>query len=211
MSITIILTGAALILVGYLLGSIPFGYLYARYKKIDITKVGSGNIGATNIYRQFGFKAALPVFLGDMLKGTLAVVISEYIVHAPEIVTILVCFAAILGHSKSVFIKFKGGKAVATGIGTILALSPMAALIIFTIWLVIFAVSRIVSLASIVAAGAAIPVAYFLNLHMYYFGFITAAGLFVIYRHKDNIGRLLNGTEKPISRTKQPEEPKEEK
>jgi glycerol-3-phosphate acyltransferase PlsY len=203
--IIIIIISILLIITAYLLGSIPFGYLYAKYKGVDITTLGSGNTGATNIYRQFGFAAALSVFLGDMLKGTLAVVLSEYVFHAPEIVTILVCIAAILGHSKSIFIKFKGGKAVATGVGVILALNPWVALSVFVIWLVIFAVSRIVSLASIVAAASAIPAAYFLNVNIYYFYFILAASLFVIYRHKENIMRLLNGTEKPISRTNKTE------
>lgn len=194
-------TAALLIVVAYVLGSIPFGYIYARYKKVDITAIGSGNTGATNIYRQFGFKAALAVFLGDMLKGTVAVVLAEYFGHS-EWVVLLAAVAAILGHSKSMFIGFKGGKAVATGVGVIIALNYWVALSVFGVWLIIFAVSRIVSLASISAAAAAIPIAYLLHVNPFYFYFILVASLFVIARHKDNIKRLIDGSEKPISRNK---------
>ena len=117
------LTKAIIIFIAYLLGSIPFGYLFARYKKIDIRQHGSGNIGATNVFRILGPQAGITVFILDMLKGTFAGYLSMHFSHNPWF--FVICgFAAVIGHSYSVFLKFSGGRGVATGLGFLLAVAP---------------------------------------------------------------------------------------
>lgn len=201
MNLLFFVMAAILLTIAYLLGSIPFGYIYSRHRGVDITNVGSGNIGAANIYRQFGFGAALFVFLADMLKGLISVLLAIYFGHS-DVLTILAAMMVMLGHSKSIFISFKGGKAVATGLGALIAMLPLVAFILFLIWLIVFGISKITSLSSILAVLAALPVAYLLHVNIYYFCFIIVTGIFVIIRHRENIIRLINGSEKKIFNNK---------
>ena len=197
----------------YLLGSIPTGYLVAKAKGVDIRSVGSGNIGATNVFRILGKKAGIFVLLVDALKGFLACwLLVNLIQHffgaesgAKEVFRIIAGVAAILGHNYTCFLKFKGGKGIATSAGVLVALVPWALLIVLGVWILVFAVSRYVSLASI-AAAICLPFAVWL-LHssslMLFIAVILA--LLAIYKHKANIQRLWNGTENRIGKKKNAE------
>jgi glycerol-3-phosphate acyltransferase PlsY len=152
----------AVILVGsYMLGSIPFGYLAGRFARIDIRRFGSGNIGATNAVRVLGKKYGYPVFALDFLKGFGAVRISMLMAsgpppgwNSPEIFGIAAAISCVIGHSYPPWLKFKGGKGVATSAGTLFALAPIVGLIGVAIWMVTFWVTRYVSIASVTAAIA---------------------------------------------------------
>ena len=150
----------AVVLIGsYLLGSIPFGYLAGRLVGIDIRKAGSGNVGATNVVRVLGKRYGYPVFALDVLKGFGAVKISMLMApgrppewNSPEIFGILAAMSSVLGHLYPPWLKFKGGKGVATSAGALLALTPVATLIGVAIWIIVFWLTRYVSLASMIAA-----------------------------------------------------------
>src|SRR5215471_19512313 len=149
----------SLVLGSYLLGSIPFGYLAGRLAGIDIRQAGSGNVGATNVVRVLGKKYGYPVFALDVLKGFGAVKISMLVApgvplawNSPEIIGILAAISSVLGHLYPPWLRFKGGKGVATSAGALLALTPVATLIGVAIWIIVFWLSRYVSLASVTAA-----------------------------------------------------------
>ena len=186
------------VLLSFLIGSVPFAYIVARIKGIDLTKVGSGNIGATNVWRSIGPAAGTAVFFLDFFKGFIAVNIAKRLDLAPA--AIIICAAAvILGHTFSVFLKFKGGKGVATGLGVVFGIAPYNFLLCFTLGIAIIAMTGYVSLASITGA-------IFLSILMfstrqpapYAWGFLLLVA-YVIYKHIPNIKRLLNGTENKIS------------
>jgi acyl phosphate:glycerol-3-phosphate acyltransferase len=195
-----------LIAIAYLLGSIPTGYLAGRYLKgIDIREHGSGSIGATNILRTLGKKAAIVVLAIDAIKGATAVgLINGFYILIP-INPILAnwqpwlvagaALAAIVGHSRSIWINFKGGKSVATSIGVLLVMNPIIALFTVGTFGVVLALSRIVSLSSISGAIAVIVVTILLKQPLPYILFALVAGNYVIYCHRSNIIRLLAGTE----------------
>ena len=197
------LDAALVFLAGYFLGAIPFAVLIARRHGIDILKAGSGNPGATNVKRVVGKKAGNLCFVLDMLKGFVAAGAPLVLFHGnPYAVElgVLGLVAALVGHSFSVFIGFKGGKGVATTVGGMLALSPIVILIGLLLWLSVFFSTRYVSLASLCMA-ASLPIsAYFLGAWPYGEGriifwvtLLLAALLFI--RHRGNIVRLANGTE----------------
>jgi glycerol-3-phosphate acyltransferase PlsY len=189
----------------YLLGSIPTGYLLVRlFRHEDIRSVGSGNIGATNVMRTVGKGLGAATFLLDVLKGCAAVWLGAAMAAAlaPGMprrdAEALGALFAVLGHMFPVWLKFRGGKGVATGFGVFLVAAPLAALISFAIFLSILALSRYVSLGSILAAAAFPVLAYFLvhGSKPAFFLFVQAAvALLIIVKHHQNIGRLLAGTE----------------
>ena len=184
----------------YLIGSIPSGLIIGKiFFNIDVREYGSKNIGATNTYRVIGLKAALPVFLCDALKGAAGVVLlSSY----GPMYMILGGIFAMMGHNWSVFLGFKGGRGVATGLGVLIALSPLVALLCFLVWGIIVYFTKLVSLGSIIAA-ALVPVLMYVTGESYWFvGFGGLAALFVIVRHWDNIKRLLAGNELKVERIK---------
>ncbi|MEO7677791.1 MAG: glycerol-3-phosphate 1-O-acyltransferase PlsY [Verrucomicrobiota bacterium] len=211
----------------YLLGSIPTGYLVARAKGIDIRSVGSGNIGATNVFRILGKGAGIFVLLFDALKGFVAVV--AVVNFYPELhramptifggenfskdrlrenLGILAGVAAILGHNYTCFLKFKGGKGIATSAGVLIALVPGAFLIVLSIFILVVALSRYISLGSLVAA-LCLPIAVWLLHGSPTLIFVMVAlGALAIYKHKANIKRLLNGTENRFGSKKIVEAPK---
>ena len=200
----------------YLLGSIPTGFLVAKARGIDIRTVGSGNIGATNVFRFLGKPAGIFVLFADALKGWLAVVVVTRVVtmilHLPgdqmtqEWLAICAGVCAILGHNFTCWLRFKGGKGIATSAGVLTALVPWSLIIIVGIWIVLFAVSRYVSLASICAAFA-LPFAAWLTHESVTMIVITAAlAVLAIYKHKANIQRLINGTESRLVLKKSPAE-----
>lgn len=186
-------------ILGYLLGSIPSGYLLARYwKGIDIRQYGSGNIGATNVFRTLGVVPGVIVLLADMAKGVTAVLLARYIVDGTS-VELAAAVGALLGHSAPIFLKFKGGKIVATGAGIIFVISPLSGLIGLVLFIASVAITRYVSVGSMLAA-VSIPVSfYFLKLSKPYIIFAVVVAVFAIYKHRSNIKRLISGTELKIS------------
>lgn len=182
----------------YLLGSVPSGLILCRaIWHIDIREHGSRNIGATNVYRTLGKGPGALVFLLDFLKGFLGVTIAMLLVGTP-LAMVLGGIAAILGHSASVFLRFKGGKGVATGLGVIAMLMPLVTVIVFLAWLAIVFLTRYVSLGSIVGAALVPVLAFLFDYPTEYTLFGVLAAVLVIVRHHANIGRLLNGTESKI-------------
>ena len=189
----------------YLLGSIPFGLLVARsVKGIDVRQYGSGNIGATNIFRVVGKKWGILVFSLDALKGAAAVLLPSFLFQAslPPSWQIGLGVTAILGHSFPVWLSFKGGKGVATSLGAFMAIVPGPALITFGLWVVVFFLSRILSVASL-AAAAAFPLVLFLTVRQSeIFSWVFPVSLivtaFIFFTHRANIRRLLQGEEKKL-------------
>ena len=198
--------------VGYLIGSIPAGYIVGRIVGIDIRTVGSGNIGATNVTRVLGKRYGYPVFIVDFLKGFTAVGMSIMIAKRAQLVLIpsevfgvVGAVACVLGHSFPVWLGFKGGKGVAASAGALFGLMPFVALIAVAVWLIIFYLTRYVSVASMTAA-LAVPVTI---LTMMFLGQIGGTALLyfsiclaavVIARHRSNLSRLVRGTEPRFKR-----------
>lgn len=187
------------LLLSYLLGSIPNGlWLCRALWHVDLRQHGSHNIGATNAWRTLGKGPGLLVFFLDMLKGLLAVWLGEILVGTP-LVMILCGVLAIVGHSLSLFLRFHGGKGVATGLGVILMLMPKVTVIVFLVWLLLVLATRYVSLGSIVAAALVPVLALVFGYPALYVVFGVLAAALIIVRHRSNITRLLNGTENRIS------------
>lgn len=186
-----------LALISFVVGSIPFGVVIARLRGVDLKKVGSGNIGATNVLRTMGKGPAFLTLAGDVLKGALPVAAAGYLTN-DSIVGGVVGLAAILGHTFSLFLRFRGGKGVATSIGVLLAYSPKAAIVTVFIWLVVIIVTRYSSMGAIVSFGA-LPLTIFLldySKEKLIISVIITSLLMI--RHVDNINRLLRGTESKI-------------
>ena len=240
---------AATMVVAYLLGSFPTGYLVAKSKGIDIRQVGSGSIGATNILRTLGKKAGIAVMLFDILKGLLAVFCAYWVslyfdsticslldpgtqaaiagvarmvnegksveistfsspeatfcfnlaIHYPWL-RVAAGLAAILGHSKSVWLGFKGGKSVATSLGVLLALNPIVGLGTLIVFALTATITKIVSLSSILGAIATMLLMVLLRQPMAYLLLAFVGGTYVIWLHRANIARLRNGTEPKIGK-----------
>lgn len=219
----------------YLIGSIPFGLLVSRAKGVDIRKKGSGNIGATNVGRVVGKPAGYLVFLLDLLKGMLPVVAAGwYLFHysrsysmprhpsgysmntSAYVIWMAVAAACILGHVYPVFLKFRGGKGVATALGTLLGVYPfftVVGLIVFAVWGIVLSVTRYVSVASI-AAAVLFPILFAIVVLFRPGGwptfdqlwplqsFAVAIAMLVVYRHQGNIKRLRDGTEPKIGQSR---------
>lgn len=211
MALELTLSGLLLI-AAYLLGSFPTGYLAAwLLKGIDIREQGSGSTGATNVLRTLGKGPALVVLLVDALKGVGAVSLVRgfYALVATPVIpatwqpwlVALAAFAAILGHSKSIWLNFTGGKSVATSLGILLAMSWPVGLGTLGVFAVVLGVSRIVSLGSIVGAIAVSILMILFKQPLPYQLFAASAGLYVILRHRSNIQRILAGTEPQLGQT----------
>lgn len=183
---------------GYLLGAVPFGLLYSLMRGVDIRQVGSGNIGATNVGRQFGFWGGfVPVFLLDALKGALPVLLVRLLPVEGldgDIGMLGAAAAALLGHIFPVYLGFKGGKGVATGAGAFFVLAPIPGLIALGVFLLIRLLFRIVALASIVAT-LSLPVSAYLLMpgHVVLFWFCLALVPLIIYTHRKNLREMLSG------------------
>jgi glycerol-3-phosphate acyltransferase PlsY len=190
-------------LVGYLLGSLPFGYLVARAKSVNIFEVGSKNPGATNVRRVLGNGPGNVVLFLDAAKGAAAVGWVLWLDGAQlELLQMIGLVASVLGHSFSCFTGFRGGKGVATGAGGFAVLFPWGALIALGVFMACLAVSRFISLSSILAAITLPISAYSLHRSPLLVGVSVVIALFVILRHRANIGRLLAGTENKIGQKK---------
>ena len=186
---------AKLIIAAYLIGSIPTGLILGKliWKK-DLRNYGSRNIGATNAWRVLGSKAGLIVFVLDFIKGQLGVLLGACILATP-CAMVTGGLLAMLGHMFPIFLGFKGGKGVATSLGVIAALMPKITAIVFIVWLVLFVLTRYVSVASITAAALAPILTALFREPTAYFLFALVAAVFIIFRHKDNIKRLKAGRE----------------
>lgn len=196
-----------LIVFAWFCGSLPFGYWMGRRYGIDIRKHGSGNIGATNVLRVLGKKAGIPVFALDMLKGLLPTLLAGWWMERAgageqmtAVVSVLCAAAAVLGHSFTFWLGFKGGKGVATSAGALLGLAPWALVVALVVWLAVFCTTRYVALASVIAA-VVLPVAMAVVMTMQQrwnhvlLGLGVVLGVLVVVRHRGNIQRLLKGTE----------------
>ena len=190
----------SILFICYLLGSFPTGFLFGKYlKNIDLRKMGSGSTGATNVLRNVGKWPALFVFIIDVLKGFIAVKIS-YILISESIYEVLAGSLAVSGHIWPIWLKGKGGKAVATGLGIFIALSWQVGLASFGIFLLVLSFSKFVSLSSITASFL-LPIFMFLNLGKMdhpYFIFSVLVAVLIIGKHKTNIARIIKGIEPKI-------------
>jgi acyl phosphate:glycerol-3-phosphate acyltransferase len=197
---------------GYLFGSFPTGYFAGRLAGIDVRSAGSGNIGATNVLRVLGKPWGYAVFFVDAFKGfaavRLAFFLAEHLAFAHSTAVYFAILAAVMcvvGHTCPIWLGFKGGKGVATSAGVVFGLMPLAAVIIFLVWVIVFEITRYVSVASIIAS-VSLPVSVALLIH---WGIIEGAGLLyfstllailVVWRHRSNFSRLLKGTEQRFTR-----------
>jgi glycerol-3-phosphate acyltransferase PlsY len=195
-------------LFAYLLGSIPVGWIVARlFFKTDIRSKGSGNIGATNALRQFGTAVGLIVLLLDMSKGIIAVLLAKSIYGSGTMMVVICGLLAILGHVFPIWLKFKGGKGVATAAGVFIALTPISLLIALLVFIIVVVITRYVSLGSIVAALSLLAVnviSIFRQPNKDYALLILVVLIvaMIIYKHKENITRLIRGNENKISFTR---------
>lgn len=188
--------------VSYVLGSVPNGLILGRAVwGIDLRQHGSKNIGATNAWRTIGKAGGISIFVLDMLKGAVSAYLGIHL-GGSELAGIICGLLAIAGHSWSIFLGFKGGKGVATGLGVILMLMPWVTLIVFAVWFVIVRLTGYVSLASMVGAVLVPVLALLFSLHTEFLVLGLIAAVFIVYRHKTNISRLLNGTESKIKSAK---------
>ncbi len=190
-----ILNNSILVLCSYCIGSIPTGLLLAKaFGGVDIRTKGSGNIGATNVYRTLGRKIGIMTLIGDCLKGLLPVLAAK-VLDLPDMWVALIGLAAFLGHIFPVFLRFKGGKGVATALGVFLATSPFAVLAALGVFIVVLAKWRFVSLASISAAAVMPALATIIDRNPMIVAMSLAISAIVIIKHHENIKRLRNGTE----------------
>jgi len=185
------------ILIGYLIGSCPFGYWAGLLKGVDLRKEGSGNTGGTNAVRVLGPRIGIPVIVLDVLKGTVAVLIAS--AFGGTGAEVLAAVAAVLGHAFPIFLGFRGGKAVATGAGAMFALAPEIALGVTLLWIVVAAVTRYVSVASMVAAVAFVVSAILTGQPWPVVAFTVFGTCVVFWRHRTNIARLRAGTENRVN------------
>jgi glycerol-3-phosphate acyltransferase PlsY len=189
-------------ILAYLIGSIPTGYIIVKAKtNQDIRNIGSGSTGATNVKRVLGKKWFFIVLLLDAFKGALPVVLARLLTQNFDTIGIFPVLAAIfviLGHSKPVFLQFKGGKSVASGVGTILALNIYVGLIIAVIWATITYLSKYVSLGSIIALLISPVLMFVFKNPICYVIYCAIAAIYIIYLHRENIKRLLKGEENKV-------------
>ena len=186
----------------YIIGSIPTGYVIVKAKTgQDIRTVGSGSTGATNVKRVLGKKWFFTVMLLDALKGAFPVVLAKLFVTTGAgygLAPVIAAIAVIIGHSKSCFLGFKGGKSVASGVGTILALNWAVGLIIAAIWGVITYTTKYVSVGSMIALIISPFLMYFFHSPIAYIGYCALGAVYIVYLHRENIKRLLNGNENKV-------------
>ncbi|MBR4937717.1 MAG: glycerol-3-phosphate 1-O-acyltransferase PlsY [Kiritimatiellae bacterium] len=189
---------AAWLLAAYLIGSVPFGFLIGKMRGVDVRTVGSKNIGATNVFRTVGKKWGLLAFLCDFLKGFVPTMVAKHCVADVSWLPVAVGLACVIGHTLTVFMKFRGGKGVATAFGMLVALIPGLVGIAFLVFVALFASTNYISLGS---CGAAT----FLAVSIWFYPAILAVkvivsliGVFVVVKHKSNISRLLKGEENKI-------------
>lgn len=190
------------IVIAYLIGSIPTGYIVVKlFTGQDVRKIGSGSTGATNVKRVMGKKWFFIVLILDAFKGALPVILAK--IFATTFVSIglipVVCaIAVILGHSKSIFLKFSGGKSVASGVGTIIALNWLVGLVVAVVWAIVTYISKYVSLGSIVALSLSPIFMYLCKEPIAYILYCILGAIYIVYLHRANVSRLLKGEESKV-------------
>ena len=192
----------AVAMIAYLIGSIPTGYIIVKAKTgQDIRTIGSGSTGATNVKRVLGKNYFFLVMFLDALKGALPVILAKLFATVGVslgLAPVIAAVAVIIGHSKSIFLQFKGGKSVASGVGTILALNWMVGIIIAIVWGVITYTTKYVSVGSIIALVISPFIMYFLNAPIAYVVYCALGAIYIVYLHRENIKRLLSGNENKV-------------
>ena len=198
------MTDVAIVVAGYLLGSVPFGYVLPRLVRgEDIRRRGSGNVGATNVWRVYGRSLGVPVALLDVAKGFVPAALGLWL--GGDWVGVLAGAAAMIGHARPLFLGFsKGGKMVATAGGVAFALAPLAAACCLALWLVTFAAFRYASVSSMLAAVALPVLGYAFGASWAIVAFMAVASLGVLVLHRQNVRRLLSGTEPRFTRAAAP-------
>jgi len=186
-----------LIIVGYFIGAIPFGYIAGKLRGIDIRKYGSGNIGSTNVSRVRGRKTGITVQVLDIAKGIIPVAAGKFLSLDP-IVLVIICIVTICGHNWTIFLGFKGGKGVNTSLGVALGLMPVNAMLCFVVWALVVFVWKYISLGSI-AGAVTFPILAFVFREPLIFRIMAIiVALFIVIKHKSNIKRLIKGDEPKI-------------
>jgi len=191
-------TSVLYITISYLIGSIPIGVILSKLKGKDPRKIGSGNIGATNVMRAAGKTIGIITLLGDITKGFVPTILAVYY-EEPKMLITAIGIASFLGHLYPVFLKFKGGKGVATALGVYLAISPLAILINAIIFILVLLKWRYVSLGSLAGSGIMPLTLYILKVPQAYIYLSFIIGVLIFIKHRDNIKRLLEGKENKIS------------
>jgi len=190
------------VLIAYLIGSIPTGYIIVKlFKGEDIRTIGSGSTGATNVKRAMGKKWFFIVLLLDAFKGALPVILAKIfatVFVSIGLIPVLCAIAAILGHSKSIFLNFSGGKSVASGVGTIIALNWHVGLIIAAIWAFVTYLSKYVSLGSIIALAISPVLMYLFEQPIAYVFYCVLGAVYITYLHRENVKRLIKGVENKV-------------
>jgi len=193
----LVVTNLLWVAAAYLLGATPTSYLVARvFRGVDLREFGSKNLGATNLYRLMGWKGAVPVGLYDIAKGTAPVLLAARLHPAPGWFPLFIGLCAVLGHVFSPFVRFRGGKGVATAAGVFVALAPLCVLVALVVWGIVLKLSGYVSLGSMIAAvafAASAPLLYPGSDATFYAALVTA--LFIVFTHRANLRRLVAGTE----------------
>src|SRR5262245_15095402 len=187
-----------LVLFAYLLGSVPTGYILGSLAGVDVRKAGSGNVGATNVARVVGKRHGIFTLVADIAKGFVPVVIALNL-GLTSTATALVGVAAFLGHLYPIFLRFRGGKGVATALGVYLGLAPWATVVLMPIFVLVILATRVVSLSSMIAAASAPIVFWLLTSSPMLTGTSVFIALMIVLRHRGNIQRLLSGTEPRVN------------
>lgn len=200
--LNIILQSIIVLFIAYLIGSIPTGYIIVKSKTgQDIRTIGSGSTGATNVKRVLGKKWFFTVMILDAIKGALPVFLAKLFGTAAlsiGLLPVLAAVAVIIGHSKPCFLGFKGGKSVASGIGTIIALNWAAGLAIAAVWGIITYITKYVSVGSIIALSISPFIMYYLSSPIAYVAYCALGAVYIIYLHRENIKRLISGNENKV-------------
>jgi acyl phosphate:glycerol-3-phosphate acyltransferase len=183
--------------VGYFVGSIPFAFLLSRHRGVDLRRTGSGNVGASNVLRTTGVRAAVLSLVLDGVKGTIAVLVAQFFSAGP-VVTVVAAFASVIGHVYPVWLRFRGGKGVATAAGAFAVLAPEALGIASCVFLIAVLATRFISVGSIAGALTLAFVAAFSDAPGIVAVGATGCALVIVYRHRENLARLVAGTERRI-------------
>ena len=186
-----------IVLLGYFIGSIPFALVLARYRGLDLRKIGSGNLGAANVLRASGATAGVVVAVLDIGKGALSVLLADQLSDGSALAA-MAGLAAIVGHIYPIWLRFRGGKGVATACGVFAVLTPLAAAPAFAVFIATVWITRYISLGSVIASVVLPPVAYVTGSPPPVVASAVAASILIVFRHRSNLARLASGTERRI-------------
>jgi len=186
-----------IVLLGYFIGSIPFALVLARHRGLDLRKIGSGNLGAANVLRASGATAGVMVAVLDIGKGALSVLVADQLSDGPALPA-MAGLAAIVGHIYPIWLRFRGGKGVATACGVFAVMTPLAAAPAFAVFIATVWITRYISLGSVIASVVLPPLAYVTGSPAPVVASAVAASILIVFRHRSNLARLASGTERRI-------------